>query len=77
MKEEKKVKMTIKVAALVPEELMNKNLEINEKTRGAQKSSIVVKKKLQKMLDRINVKDKDKDKDKYKELELEDDDLTL
>ena len=73
MKEEKKIKMTVKAAALVPEELLNKNLEINEKTRGAQKSTRVVKKKLEKMLNRINVKEEDKEK--YKELDLEDDDL--
>ncbi len=68
MKEEKKVKMTVKAASIVPEELLNKNLEINDKTRGAQKSTRLVKIKLQKMLDRINPKE---DKDKYKELDLE------
>lgn len=68
MKEEKKVKMTIKAASIVPEELLNKNLEINDKTRGAQKSTRLVKIKLQRMLDRINPKD---DKEKKKELDLE------
>ena len=68
MKEEKKVKMTVKAASIVPEELLNKNLEINDKTRGAQKSTRLVKIKLQRMLDRINPKD---DKEKKKELDLE------
>lgn len=73
MKEERKVKMTIKAAAIVPEELLNKNLEINEKTRGAQKSTRVVKKKLERMLEKINVNDKEKEKNKELDLEEYDD----
>ncbi len=71
MKEERQVKMTVKAAAIVPEELRNKELELNEKSRGAQKSTRMVKIKLQRMLDRINIKEQDKDKEKYKELDDE------